>query len=82
MLQPKCGGILTDGSGEEDFLKKFTKSAILTYLKSRDRNELCNTVAIQERNIAAKFQLGRPSGLAREVEKADGWTDDNTLFGM
>ena len=41
-------------------------------------------VTSQERNVAAKFQLDWPSGLAGEVEKGDGRTvrDDNTLSGM
>ena len=45
-------------------------------------------VTSQEMNVAAKFQLNRPSGLAREVEIGDGRTDgqterdNNTLSGM
>ena len=47
------------------------------------------SVTNQERNIAAKFQLDRPSGLAGEVKigdgRKDGWRmmrDDNTLSGI
>ena len=41
-------------------------------------------VTSQERNVAAKFQPDRPSGLAGEVEIGDGRTvrDDNTLSGI
>ena len=54
---------------------KFTKSAILTYLKSRDHNELCNLLYQPEWNVAAKFQLDQPNSLAGEVEIGDGRTD-------
>ena len=45
-------------------------------------------VTCLERNVAAKFQLDRPSGLAGQVEKGDGQIDgqtvrdDNTLSGI
>jgi len=41
-------------------------------------------VTSHKRNVAAKFQPDRPSGLAREVEIGDGWMvhDDITLSGI
>ena len=60
-------------------MKKFTKLAILTYLNHVTRTSFVVPVTSQERNVAAKFQLDRSSGLAGEVEKGDGRTvrDDN-----
>jgi len=88
MLSPKFGSVLTGGSEKEYFLKKFTKSAILTNLKSCDRNELCDSCCQWGEERRCKISAGSAQLFGREVEKGHGQTDgrtvhdDNTLSGM
>ena len=54
-------------------MKECTNSTILTCLKSHvTGTSFAIPDTSQERNVAAKFQLDRPSGLAGEVEIGDG----------
>ena len=59
-------------------MKKFTKSAIKTDFCHVTGPSFAVPVTSQE-NVAAKFQPDRPSGLAGEVEKGDGWMDGWTV---
>ena len=72
MLQPKFGSILTGGSGEKIFF--FEEIYQVNHFDSHvTRKSFAIPVTNQERNVAAKFHLDRPSHLAGEVEKGDGW---------
>ena len=83
MLEPKFGSILIGVSGEEDFWKNLLSWPFWSTESHVTRSSFAIPITSQEQNVAAKFQLDRPGGLAREVEIGDrrtnGWTDGQTV---